>query len=253
MYLHLDLCYGDDDPLSWPQPYISQHCHFPIIRSALLNPSDSHPDALLYWLPGKTDFYEADSAGECRGPRFLLHHKFVWFQKWVDKTIECGKGATFSEGAEDLKHGYMVLLHDLLEHLQHLPMSLEKVQLSVQETQHVVLYLQVLIDYMLIYKPHMDTAADSSVPQKADPELMGAFTNDAQIVQSFFHAGIPVWIIQHIDQLPNIRIDKTDHFRELHFFMPLDQHHAKFCPIFKGHGLTAKKYYAFDRFTHSHV
>ncbi|KAK0429917.1 hypothetical protein EV421DRAFT_1939721 [Armillaria borealis] len=253
MYLRSDLRYGDDDPLSWPQPYVPQYCHFPIIRSVLLNPSDSHPDAPLYWLPSKTDFYEADSAGECRGPGFLLHHKFAWFQKRVDKTVECGKGTTFSEGAEDLKRSYTVLLHDLLERLQHLPMSLEKVQLSVWETQHVVLYLQALIDYMLIYKPRMDTAADSSVSRKADPELMGAFTNDAQIAQCLFRAGIPVWIVRHVDQLPNIRIDKTDHFREPHLFMPLDQHRTKFHPIFKGHGLTAEKYYAFDRFTRSHV
>ncbi|KAK0442562.1 hypothetical protein EV421DRAFT_1949390 [Armillaria borealis] len=253
MYLRLDLRYGDDDPLSWPQPYVPQYCHFPIIRSVLLNPSDSHPDAPLYWLLSKTDFYEADSAGECRGPGFLLRHKFAWFQKRVDKTVERGKGATFSKGAEDIKHSYTVLLHDLLERLQYLPMSLEKVQLSVRETQRVVLYLQALIDYMLIYKPRMDTAADSSVSRKADPKLMGAFTNDAQIAQCFFRAGIPVWIVRHVDQLPNIHIDKTDHFREPHLFMPLDQHRTKFHPIFKGHGLTAEKYYTFDRFTHSHV
>ncbi len=212
MYLHSDLHYGDDDPLSWPQSYVPQYCHFPVVRSALLNTSNSHPDTPLYWLPSKTDFYEANSAGECRGPGFLLHHKFVWFQNQVDKTVEHVKKATFSEGAEDLKYRYMVLLHDFLERLQHLLMSLEKMQLSVQETQCIVFYLQVLIDYMLIYKPHMDMAADSSMPQKADPELMRAFTNDAQIAQSFFHAGIPVWIIWHVDQLPNICIDKTDHF-----------------------------------------
>ncbi|KAK0183959.1 hypothetical protein F5146DRAFT_1006950 [Armillaria mellea] len=206
MYLHSDLRYGDNDPLSWPQPYIPQYCHFPIIHSVLLNPSESHPDAPLHWLPGKTDFYEADSAGECKGPGFLLHQKFVWLQN------------------------------------QYLLMSLEKVQLSVQETQHVTLYLKALIDYMLIYKPCMDAIPDGSMPQKADHELMGVYMSDPQVAQSFLCAGIPVWIIWPVEQLPNIHIDKVDHFQDPHFFISLDQHRAKFHPIFKGHGLSAKNW-----------
>ncbi|PBK58917.1 hypothetical protein ARMSODRAFT_983466 [Armillaria solidipes] len=253
MYLRSDLQYGDDDPLSWPQPYVSQFCHFPVICSVLLNPSESHPDAPLYWLPGKTDFYEADSASECRGPGFLLHQKFVWLQNRVNLTVGHGKSMTFSEGAEDLKRRYTLLLHDLLERLQYLPMSLEKVQLSVRETQHVTLYLRALIDYMLIYKPRMDAVPDGSLSRKADHELMGAYTSDPQVVQSFFRAGIPVWIIRPVDQLPNIRIDRVEHFQEPRFFMSLDQHRAKFCPIFKGHGLSAEKYYAFDKFMRSNV
>ncbi len=247
MYLCLDLHYGDDDPLSWPQPYVTQYCHFPIIHSMPLSISDSHPEALLFWLPSKIDFYEADSMGEYRGPGFLLHHKFVWFQHWVNIVIEHGKSMTFSEGAEDWKHSYIVLLHDLLEHLQHLPMSLKKVQLSVQETQCTTIYLCMLIDYMLIYKPHMNAILDSlTESQKADHELMGVFTSDAQVMQSFLCAGIPVWIIRPIDQLSNIHINKTEHFKELHFFISLDQHCTKFHPIFKGHGLTAEKYYTFN-------
>ncbi len=173
MYLRSDLRYGDDDPLSWPQPYVPQYCHFPVIRSIPLNSSESHSDAPLYWLPGNADFYEADSDGDCRGPGFLLDHKSVWFQNRVNVTIQRGKNATFSEAAEDLKCGYLLLLHDFLDRLRHLPMSLEKVQLTVCETQRVTLYLQALVDYMLIYKPRMDAVPDASTLRKADPDLIG--------------------------------------------------------------------------------
>ncbi len=218
-----------------------------------MNPSESHPDAALYWLPTKTDFYEANFTGECRDLGFLLHQKFVWLQNWVNLTVEHGKGTTFSQGAKDLKHGYTLLLHDLLEHLQYLPMSLEKVQISVWETQHVTIYLRVLIDYMLIYKSCMDTVLDGAMSRSADHELMGAYTSDPQVAQSFLHAGIPVWIIWPVDQLSNICINRVDHFQEPSFFMSLDQHCAKFHPIFKGHGLSAERYYAFDKFLCSNV
>ncbi|SJL19094.1 uncharacterized protein ARMOST_22702 [Armillaria ostoyae] len=123
MYLRSDLRYGDDDPLSWPQSYVPQYCHFPIIRSVLLNPSDSHPDARYTGFRAKltsTKLILPANAGVQDSYSII---SFAWFQKRVDKTVEHGKGTTFFEGAEDLKHSYTVLLHDLLERLQHLPMS----------------------------------------------------------------------------------------------------------------------------------
>ncbi|KAK0494258.1 hypothetical protein EDD18DRAFT_1077582 [Armillaria luteobubalina] len=147
----------------------------------------------------------------------------------------------------------MLLLHNFLEHLEHLPMSLEKVQLNVQETQRVLLYLQALLDYMLVYKPRFHSISDSTVVQMADSGVTGAFTTNMQIAQDFFRAGIPVWIIHTVDQLSIICIDNVEHFRLPSFFLSLEQHCAKFQPVFKGHGVMAEKYYAFDRFTHSHI
>ncbi|KAK0498045.1 hypothetical protein EDD18DRAFT_1104533 [Armillaria luteobubalina] len=205
MFLHSDLRYGDDDPLSWPQPYVHQYCHLAVIRSPPLNLSRSHPDAPLHWLPGGNDFREADSA--------------------VNIITEKARGTTLSDGAEDLKCTYMLLLHDFLECLEHLPMSLEKVQLNVRETQL----------------------------RTADSGVTGAFTTNMQIAQDFFQAGIPVWIIHTVDQLSTIHIDNVEHFRLPSFFLSLEQHRAKFQPVFKGHGATAEKYYAFNRFTRSHI
>ncbi len=202
---------------------------------------------------GNADFYKADSDGDCRGPGFLLDHKSVWFQNRVNVTIQHGKNAMFSEATEDLKHGYLLLLHDFLDRLRHLPMSLEKVQLTVHETQQVTLYLQALVDYMLIYKPCMDAVPDASTLRKADPDLIRAYTSDIHVAQTFLHAGIPIWIVQPVNQLPVIHIDKLDQFQEPRFFISLDQHRTKFQPIFKGHGLSAEKYYAFDRFTRSNI
>ncbi|KAK0462743.1 hypothetical protein IW261DRAFT_1286280, partial [Armillaria novae-zelandiae] len=142
-----------DDPLSWPQPYIHQYCHLAIIRSPPPNSSQPHPDASLHWLPGGNDFREADSTSECRGPGFLQEHHLMSLQNRVKIITEKAREVTLSDGAEDLKHVYMLLLHNFLERLEHLPMSLEKVQLNVREMQHVSLYLQALLDYMLIYKP----------------------------------------------------------------------------------------------------
>lgn len=207
----------------------------------------------MYWLLSKADFYEADSGGDHRGPGLLLDHKFNWLKNWVNVTVQHGESVTFSEGAEDLKHGYTLLLYDFFDRLQHLPMSLEKVQLSVWETQRVMLYLQALVDYMVIYKPHMDTVQDDSMSCEADPNLVGAYTNDVHVAQTFLHAGIPIWIIHLVDQLPIICINKLGYFQEPCFFMPLEQHHAKFKPVFKGHELSAENYYAFDQFTCSNI
>ncbi|KAK0502636.1 hypothetical protein EDD18DRAFT_1345455 [Armillaria luteobubalina] len=186
MFLRSDLRYGDDDPLSWPQPYVHQYCHLAVIRSPPLNLSQSHPNAPLHWLPGGNDFHEADSAGECRGPGFLHHHRLASLQNRVNIITEKARGTTLSDGAKDLKHMYMLLLHDFLEHLKHLPMSLEKVQLNVRETQRVSLYLQVLLDYMLVYKPQINLISDSTAVRMADSGVTGAFTTNMQIAQDFF-------------------------------------------------------------------
>ncbi|KAK0484203.1 hypothetical protein EDD18DRAFT_1361763 [Armillaria luteobubalina] len=48
-----------------------------------------------------------------------------------------------------------------------------------------------------------------------DDGLVGAFSNDATTMQSFFKAGIPVWQVISIKELPGVHVDKVCEFSNL--------------------------------------
>ena len=50
--LQADSCYGDDDPVQWPQPYLSFNSHFPAIScpNSLLN------HQIIWWTLSLSDF-----------------------------------------------------------------------------------------------------------------------------------------------------------------------------------------------------
>ena len=78
---------------------------------------------------------------------------------------------------------------------------------GVRDVQRCWLDLTVMLNYMEVYKPWMDSArlATSSPPVKV-ANTIGAFTSDIHVAQDFFHAGLPFWLIRPASDLghPNI-------------------------------------------------
>ncbi|KAK0186791.1 hypothetical protein F5146DRAFT_1004857 [Armillaria mellea] len=59
-----------------------------------------------------------------------------------------------------------------------------------------------LVQYMMLYKLLMEVPESNAPPMPVDDGLVGAFSNDATTMQSFFKVSIPVWRIIYIKELP---------------------------------------------------
>lgn len=75
--------------------------------------------------------------------------------------------------------------------LLHFPCSFRDAVLQVRETQRYWLMIDAYVQYYDVYTmPHL------GAPRQVHRHLMGAFTTEPRVVQTFFNAGIPVWFIR---------------------------------------------------------
>ncbi|PBK93073.1 hypothetical protein ARMGADRAFT_1030503 [Armillaria gallica] len=101
---------------------------------------------------------------------------------------------------------------------------------------------QAVIDSPLMEAPESDTP---SMP--IDDTLVGAFSNDATIIQRFSKAGIPVWRIVTMKDLRGVHIDRLSNFTTPPFV-------DKLCPlqlpsVFVGSSRDPQKYHKIQDFT----
>src|SRR5271168_3196354 len=66
-------------------------------------------------------------------------------------------------------------------------------RIGVTEFQHYYLELYGCLDYIEIHKPRMEGARP---PAESVMNCMGAITNIPRIVQDFWTAGLPVWLLR---------------------------------------------------------
>ncbi|KAF8801223.1 hypothetical protein BYT27DRAFT_7262257 [Phlegmacium glaucopus] len=78
-------------------------------------------------------------------------------------------------------------------HISSLKSAFGQMQFNVTEFQHYYLEIRALLDYLEIYKPHMDGLQPAAT---IVANCIGAFTNTPRVAQYFFTAGLPVWVIQ---------------------------------------------------------
>jgi hypothetical protein len=72
LFLRTNLCFGDDNPLQWPQPWVPDYPHLPCIP---LVPTQSEQSSIM-WMPDHHNFIADDGTltgvGKLRPGRFLL-------------------------------------------------------------------------------------------------------------------------------------------------------------------------------------
>ena len=70
-----DVCYGPDDPMLWPQPWVKTFCHLGAIPR---KPNDANnPLSIMWWNPTHDDFKSfggslVDGLGQLSGSRLFL-------------------------------------------------------------------------------------------------------------------------------------------------------------------------------------
>ena len=81
--------------------------------------------------------------------------------------------------------------HDILNH----PLTFRDVVMFVAEAQQYFLDIMAFLDYVLDILPHITHPPFIPLPVRS--QWMGCFTADTKVCDELFHAGVPVWLVQH--------------------------------------------------------
>ncbi|KAK0483353.1 hypothetical protein IW261DRAFT_1561160 [Armillaria novae-zelandiae] len=147
-----------------------------------------------------------------KGVGRLCPSTFLRLQSACQAVIDSVGGVNGSNTMLSGLQSHVSLIELLLGRLHALPMLFARVCLTIAETQHVTHELHAFVEYMTIYKPLMEAPESDAPSMHVDDTLVGAFSNDATIVQWFFKVGIPVWHMVAMKDLPGIRIDNLSKF-----------------------------------------
>ncbi|KAK0192026.1 hypothetical protein F5146DRAFT_999282 [Armillaria mellea] len=240
--------YGQDDHLCWPQPYCPACPYLGCIRR-----SPSNPMFLpLYTLPQKHEFLEEDLSSAIRGPGLWDKYKFTEFRHACGVILDAVEQTRWEEPHQSLIRTYHTYISMFLDRLEVLPLTFECLQLSVTETQRLVLELQAIMDYVTVYRPRM-VGTDTHPPengQRADDHLSGVFTMNVMVVQECFRAGVPVWMIWPLADAARIRIDALGQIQEPELpYVVLNLPCPRLQPAYVGLATNGAKYKAIEAFT----
>ncbi|KAK0484118.1 hypothetical protein EDD18DRAFT_1361965 [Armillaria luteobubalina] len=199
MYMRADFKYSADNPLLWPQFYVHSDPWLSCIQK--------HPRGLLDrdFLPlyepiTWSDFNTSGSLLQDNQLGKLQDISLAQLCTSAQKIVNISESQSWGP-SESLLWDFRCGLSTLLHCLESLPFTFNRLCLTVSETQCVAIEMCAIIDYITVYRPHM-LAANVPPSTTADSELIGAFTTDPVIVEEFFRARIPVWLLLKLDQLP---------------------------------------------------
>ncbi|KAF9035469.1 hypothetical protein BJ165DRAFT_1409348 [Panaeolus papilionaceus] len=205
-----DYRYGPDDHTLWPQPYSEQHPHLGTIPRRPQDPNK--PLSAMWYDPVTTDFCPINNGSIDR------------FKKWSSLNPDDKPVKKFISTLERA-------LHYTYVHLQALVASWHQIRFTFTELQRYYLEIVGCLDYLEVYKPHMD-GVQSSQPPLAN--TIGVFTSKVRIVEEFMAAGLPVWYIREWTS-QGFGNNVLSEVVPIHYFDTLvNQPHSAFLPLFSG-------------------
>ncbi|KAK0480487.1 hypothetical protein EDD18DRAFT_1363659 [Armillaria luteobubalina] len=232
----------------WPQAFVPKYAHYACLRWH--TPEVNDPLRPLYLGVTEYDWQELDNFVIVMSLGRMRRSTFWKLQAGCKAVIEAVTGVECSTVVTANMHSHIIMLERLLACLSDLPMSYQRMRLCHAETQHVARELHALVQYMTLYKPLMEAPESDAPPMPVDNGLVGAFSNDATTVQSFFKASIPVWRVISIKELPGVRVDKVCKFSNSPH--PEEPSRLRLPTIFTGSSRDPTKYKKIHEFvTHS--
>ena len=243
LFLRSNLRFGDDDPLQWPQLYLSNRSYLPFILSC---PPKHDPLTVMWRLPDREDFIAVDGR-VLEGVGKLERGFFNQLQRLSLDLLARAKNKKYEKLCIVLE--LIPTLEHLLHRVEFIATNFRQVQLGVRETQRVYLELRAVLDYEEIYYPCLKGVSSQSFSYPCiTANVMGAFTNDLSVCDCFFRAGIPVWLIRPFSELHSIRVRKLVPLQPAGNLIPIDAAtRPSHCTIYRGGGDDVGKYHALAR------
>jgi hypothetical protein len=240
MKLRADVRYGPDDPTLWPQPWVELYCHLGAIPRRPDDPTD--PLSIMWWDPTLDDFKFfggslVDGLGELSGSKLLSLRTMM---SSMEDRIEDHKRA-FPK-TNNLLLLLVRAMQDAFVRLESLKTTFTEMRIGVTEFQRYYLEIRGCLDYLELYKPRMEGARP---PAETVANCMGAITNIPRIVQDFFTAGLPIWLLR-----PSTAWDHPIKCNILETVTPLDpadvlcvsENYPPFPAIFYGSAVDPKRH-----------
>ncbi|KAK0471917.1 hypothetical protein IW261DRAFT_1424722 [Armillaria novae-zelandiae] len=226
VYMRENYRYGFDDPLQWPQAFVPDYAHYACL--CWHTPEVNDPLRPLYLGVTEYDWQEIDDFAIVTSLGRMRRSTFRRLQAGCKAVIETVAGVECSA----------VVTANM------------RCASAMRRPNCVARELHALVQYMTLYKPLMDAPESDAPPMPVDDGLVGAFSNDATTVQSFFKAGIPVWQVISIKELPGVRVDNVCEFSNSPH--PEEPSRLRLPTIFTGSSRDPTKYKKIHEFvTHS--
>lgn len=232
LFLRSNLRYGDDDPLQWPQPFVSNYGHISFIPRSPTSAKDR--ESIMWYIPHIADFVSDDGVFSNVGK--LNRGTFLELQFLSLALIERADSSEFREQA--LVSQLTKILGNLLHRLEYISTSFYTMRLGVRQLQRVYLELTALLNF----EGHFRSQSMSS--NKVN-NIMGAFTYDLAVCDQLYQAGVPVWLIRPYSALHSIRIRALARLTKVVDMLPLEpSSRPKYSSIYRGPGDVLEKYIA---------
>ncbi|KAK1216463.1 hypothetical protein PQX77_020905 [Marasmius sp. AFHP31] len=115
-------------------------------------------------------------------------------------------------------------LRSLLERLESQWATESVTFLRFTSAQRQCLELLARLDWIEGYRERFMARGVEGKAVSVDQEIMGAFSDDLDVVDRLFHAGIPVWYTRPIAQSLDVRVDKAATFIGVDYMQKIELH-----------------------------
>ncbi len=208
MHLCADGRFGEHDPTRVPQFYDETICHHAVISWRPKADNIDHPyrDFMVIWQDVETQRDVMWSQGSMSGIGILRRDFLEDLQRAYNHIdIRCSDAFKHS-GIPDSYRLLLKVCHSrmgaLLQRIGKVSSDLMTIKVMVTTAQRFWLEMAAAMDYMDYFRPVMDGLAQKNPCRKSD-RLMGAFTTNVDVVQSFCAAGIPVYFVRPLTLFDN--------------------------------------------------
>jgi hypothetical protein len=243
--IRADFRYGLDDYTLWAQPHLKDYPHLAAIPKKPTSPN--HPLSIMWYDAPETDFVHSPGSAIRLGKLALgVTYRFRTLKEQLASRVnKYTQNANVNQTPKFIGPLSTAMRHSLIR-LEIIDSTLQEMRFGITEFQRYFLELHGLMDYLEIYQPRMLGLKPTATTVS---DCIGAFVSTPQVVQEFFDAGIPVWLMRTAENfgssVPNI----------LSIVIPqppsqivMEDATPAFQSIFTGHAVEQGKYAAMHTF-----
>ncbi|KAK1224724.1 hypothetical protein PQX77_012356 [Marasmius sp. AFHP31] len=249
------LHFGQDDPLFHPQPFNRPIAHLAIVRTP--SPDPDHRLSAAWVRPTSEDFEQRAALDVCEGLGRLSRALYWRFHAMASEILD----RSASKREDPYVSTQSTQLRSLLERLESQWATESVTFLRFTSAQRQCLELLARLDWIEGYRERFMARGVEGKAVSVDQEIMGAFSDDLDVVDCLFHAGISVWYTRPIAQSLDVRVDKATTFIGVDYMKKIELHGgykvdlAESQPsshvIYVGLANKPKQYQAMANFVHS--
>lgn len=231
VYMRANFRYADDDYIQWPQPGGSFHLAailrsgqedplFDILFKVFIDPSDS--------LISTNSHFVSLCAGDLAAFDKVHSH----LQSRTVNYLDCPDTQQDVESYKHVVRSRKGYADAFMIRLKGQPMTSAELRRCIAELQRFLLEWAAALDWDLVFRRRIQGLDPPA--SKADEHRMGTFTHEPSIVANCVKAGLPVFYIQEVKNLPHTRIDSLVALRKAKDHLTFDESRFKYPTIFKG-------------------